>query len=154
MTFLAHRKANIKADILDIASVTGSSVSVGTTYSITGTPLNTSATISSGYIVLHSSSNWRIEADCSIKYYWNSPASSRKFEIKFWDGSTYYGNRGIFDTGMSEIVSRINCTLFIPASSISSTLSLIPRVTALSGTDLTSFAGTPSNEIRILELPT
>ena len=154
MTFLAHRKANIKADILSISSVTGSSVSVGTTYSITGTPTYTTATISNGYIVLHSSSSWRIEADCVIQYYFNSISSSKKLEYQFWDGSTYYGNRGMLEGGINATVCRAPCSLFIPASSISTTLSLIPRVTALSGTDLTSFSGTPSNEIRILELPT
>ncbi len=154
MTFLAHRKANIKSDILSISSVAASSVSVGTTYSITGTPTHTSATINAGYLVLNNSSNWRLEAECCIQYYFNSVTASKKLEIQFWDGSSYYGNRGMLEGGINQTVCRSPCTLFIPASSISSTLSLIPRVTALSGTDLTSFAGTPSNEIRILELPT
>lgn len=154
MTFLGHRKANIKVDILTISSVTASSVSVGTTYSITGTPTHTSATVNAGYLVLNSSSNWRIEAECCIQYYFNSVTAAKKLEIKFWDGSTYYGNRGMLEGGTNQTVCRSTCTLFIPASSISSTINLIPRVTALSGSDLLSFAGTPSNEIRILELPT
>ena len=153
MTFLAHRKANITADIHSISSITASSVSVGTTYSITGTPTHTTATISNGYIVLHNSSNWRIEAECVIQYYFNSASSTKKLELQFWDGSTYYGNRGMLEWGVNATVCRSTCSLFIPASSISTTLSLIPRVTALSGTDLLSFSGTPSNEIRILELP-
>ena len=153
MTFLALRKANIKIDILDISSINDSSVSVGTTYSITGTPTNTTATLNNGYIVLHNSSSWRLEAECVIQYYFNSISSTKKLEIQFWDGTSYYGNRGMLEGGANPTVCRSTCSLFIPASSISSTLSLIPRVTALSGNDLTSFAGTPSNEIRIMELP-
>lgn len=154
MTYLAHRKANIIGDVLSLASVAASSVSTSTTYSVTGTPTYTTATVSGGYIVLHDQSNWRIEADCVSRYYWNAATSTKKLELQFWDGTTYYGNRGMFEIGSNAIACRASCSLFIPASAITTSISLIPKVTALVGTDLTDLSNTPLNELRILELPT
>lgn len=155
MTYLAHRRTSIKADIIEFTAVAAASLAVGTTYSQTNTPTKTSATISGGYIVLNSGSNWRLEVSISSSYYFSSSSSSNLLEVQWWDGTSYYGNRGETSETLSVVACRNSATVFIPASSITGTLSLIPRVSALGGSladQSTSLV--PSPTVKILELPT
>ncbi len=156
MSYLAHRRAHIKADILSLSKIAASSISVGTTYPINTTPTKTTATISGGYIVLHDQSSWRLEVCVTNSWFFSTFSSSNTFEIQWWDGSSYYGNRGEYSDISRATVCRNSATVFIPSSAITNTLSLIPRVKTLSGAiqDNTSFYSyTPDPSLRILELP-
>ena len=156
MSYLAHRRAHIKADILSLSKIAAASISVGTTYSINTTPTKTTATISGGYIVLHDQSSWRLEVAVTNSWFFSTFSSSNTFEINWYDGSNYVGNRGEYSDISRATVCRNSATLFIPASSITNTISVIPRVKVLSGAiqDNTSlYAYTPDPSLRILELP-
>lgn len=155
MSYLAHRRAHIRADIIEFTAVSASSLAVGTTYSQTNTPTKTSATLSGGYIVLNGDSSWRLEVAVSNSYYFSSSSSSNLLEIQWWDGTSYYGNRGETSESSSVAVCRNAATVFIPASAISGTLSLIPRVTAKAGSlGDNSTSVVPNPTVKILELPT
>jgi len=157
MTYLAHRRTSIKADILELSKISASSISVGTTYSINTTPTKTTATVSGGYIVLHDQSNWRLEVCVTNSWFFSTFSSSNTFEVQWWDGTNYVGNRGEYSDISRATVCRNSATVFIPASSITTSISIIPRVSVLSGSiqDNTSFYSyTPNPSLRILELPT
>lgn len=155
MSYLAHRRAHVKADILELSKIAAASISVDTTYPINTTPTKTTATVSGGYIVLHDQSSWRLEVSVTTSWYFTTFSSSNTFEVQWWDGSSYLGNRGEYSDISRTTVCRNSATLFIPASSITNTISVIPRVSVLSGTlaDNARYTYTPNPSLRILELP-
>lgn len=156
MTYLAHRRAHIKADVATITVPTYSTVAVGTTFSISSTPTKTSATVSGGYIVLHDQSSWRIEAQFLSQYYFTTQNATNMIKIQFWDGTSYYGEQGKYSQVENLNMCRNACKLFIPSSAITTSISLIPRVVSMSGTIGDTTAATTAialPELRIIEIP-
>jgi len=156
MTYLAHRRAHIKADVASITVPTYSTVGVGSTFSISSTPTKTSATVSGGYIVLHDQSSWRIEAQFLSDYYFTTQNATNMIKIQFWDGTSYHGEQGKYSQVENLNMCRNACKLFIPSSAITTSISLIPRVVSMSGTigDTTTATNAIAlPELRIIEIP-
>jgi len=158
MSYLAHSRAHIKADIVTVPAIRAASLAVGTEYSISTTPTKTTATVSGGYIVLNDSSSWRLEFSFSNYYYFSPSSAANALEVQWYDGTSYYGNRGEVSQALSVAVCRNSATVFIPASDITNTISLIPRVTVRSTNLNDAITGgyssyIPDLTLKVLELP-
>jgi hypothetical protein len=150
MTYLAKPRSAVRVDLLKFNSL--ASVAVGSIFTVNDTPKNTSAVINaSGYIELHNNSSWRLEANCMCQY---STTSSAYESIWWWyDGTSNLGNRGRMSNLANTQISRGSCSLLILSSEISTSITLYPRISNLSGAPSYDGTYTPLPHVRIYEIP-
>lgn len=150
MTYRALPKASIKVDVLQYSSLT--SVSNGSIFLLNDTIRNTTATIdSSNYLVLHSNSSWRIEVNAMCQF---SKANTTYYAEFYWyDGSQNLGTKGRTSNIALTEIGRPSACLFLPASAISGTITVYPRIQTVVGGPTYDGTYTVPPHCRILELP-
>lgn len=154
MTYTSRPIAPFKVDILSVGNP--SSYTAGQKIPITGTPKNTSVTISSGQITLPAGSHWRLEYSGS--FLGAAPSYATQFEIQFYSvtDDEYIGNSATGSTpGQNNARrGRVVASTLVLSSEIST--SKVIEVKIVSQTNLTglgslNYNGKPS--LRIMELP-
>jgi len=156
MTFTARPIAPFKVDIL--AGSNPSSYTAGTQIPCSGTPSNTTATVSSGQITLPAGSHWRIEYSPAFSSTDTSQAYV-KYEIGLYSvtDSQYIGQSLFASSDAAGFdpnkAGRCVATALILNSEITTSMSIEARIvsqTNMTGATL-NISGTST--FRIMELP-
>lgn len=153
MTFKARPVAPFKVDILSASDP--SSFAVGQKVPCTGSPINTSATVSNGQITLPAGSHWRIEYSACFA---GNSSGETSFEIGFWsitDGS-FIGHslHGSSDGYNPNRMGRCVATLLLLNSQIVTSTVIEARIiaqTSMTSASTYDYIGKPG--FRIMELP-
>lgn len=150
MTYSGAPRADLKVDILQYNTQT--SVAVGTVFTLNDTIRNTTATIdASGYLVLHANSSWRIECNAMCQY---SVVNNTYYAEWYWyDGTQNLGNKGRTSNIALTEIGRHSCTLLLPSSSISTSVTVYPRISAVTGSPVYDGTYTVPPHVRVYELP-
>lgn len=152
MTFTARPIAPFKVDILSANNP--ASFTAGAQIPCTGSPINTSASVSSGAITLPAGSHWRIEYSATFT---GDSNGYTQFNIGFYSttDSVYVGQScwGTTPTQNQSRKGRVVATALILNSDISTSKTIEARI--ISQVDMTASAylslGIPT--FRIMELP-
>ena len=154
MTYTSRPVAPFKIDILSAGNP--SSYTAGQKIPFTGTPSNTSATVSNGQITVYEGSNWRIEY--SAAFVGGAPSYMTQFEIQLYsvtDGG-YIGNSAwATSPGQNNArKGRVVATALILSSEISTSKVIEAKIisqTNMTGVGSLSIYGKPT--LRVMELP-
>ena len=154
MTYTSRPIAPFKVDILSTGDP--SSFAAGQKIPFTGTPNNTSATVSSGQITVYEGSNWRIEY--SAVFAAGAPSYMTQFEIQLYSvtDSSYIGNSawGTSPGQNNARKGRVVATALILNSEISTSKVIEARIvsqTNMISVGSFSIYGKPT--LRVMELP-
>ena len=154
MTYTSRPIAPFKIDILSTSDP--SSFAAGQQIPFTGTPSNTTASISSGQITIYEGSHWKIEY--SPVFAGHSTTGQCQFEIQLYSvtDSSYIGHSAWGTTPNQNHTKkgRLVASAFILSSEISTSKVIEARI--VSQAQMTSassydYLGTPS--LRAIELP-
>ncbi|MGA1706758.1 MAG: hypothetical protein ACO39X_06925 [Candidatus Nanopelagicaceae bacterium] len=161
MTYATRPVAPIAVDFLRLGAATGN-LPANPILTITGTPTNTNATVSSNQITLPAGSHWRIEASNQAI----TSQDSNYSELFFLD---IYDVNAASNVGFAGVISesipgtntgyltrgRATACAFILSSDISTSMTLRLQIIAPSGELRTSTDGLKLYGIvKIMELPT
>ena len=149
MSFNAKPKADLLVDLLVFNNLT--TFSAGTVWTVNDTPINTSAVIdSNGYIQLHNNSSWRLEANVLARF--NSYTADYYFKVQFYDGANYIGQYGRPSKLSNTEQTKGSCSVLLPASTISTSITIYPKVESMLGTPNYDGTYAPLPSIRIYEI--
>ena len=154
MTYTSRPIAPFKIDILSVGEP--SSYTAGQKIPFTGTPNNTTSSISSGQITIYEGSNWRIEF--SPVFAGDATYGRCQFKVQLYSvtDDDYIGNSawGTTETQNHTKKGRVVATALILSSEISTSKVIEARIVSQSGITNAStydYVGKPT--LRVMELP-
>lgn len=161
MSYSPKALAPLKIDILSVDNP--STFTVGSKTPISGTPVNTSVTISNGQLVLNSGKNYRIEASF---YSWWTTASDNygtaEYQIYDITNSNYIGNSA-YTTGANASTTtesglydgskfgRCVASVLLTSSEMSSNRTIELRLKSVTGPLQSFFSNYGQPTIRVIE---
>ena len=153
MTYTSRPIAPFKIDILSVGEP--SSYTAGQKIPFTGTPSNTTASVSSGQITVYEGSNWRIEYS---PVFAGDSSGNCQFKVQLYSvtDEDYIGQAawGTTPTQNHTKKGRVVATALILSSEISTSKVIEARIVSQSGITNAStydYVGKPT--LRVMELP-